>query len=286
MYFISGIATDANGHRMEAGKLSLKGKDVDAELSADTLTVEADTLDAVIDGDVTIDSIKADSVHATASGSVYAKDKSVYTANITAGEIILLAQGNIGTQTVPLVYDMPGSAKAPVFSSAAGSVHVMRKQTEKPVKPTGGGSGGNAGSGKSVWESDGKGWKHRGSDGRYIMNSWAYLQYMNNSYWYIFDKDGYMRTGWYQNANGQWFYLSEIHDGWYGHMLTGWQLINGRWYFLQITKDSTEGTMLTGWQLINGVWYYFSEAKDSTEGMLVSAAAPAGTVPSAAGTRM
>ena len=71
-----------------------------------------------------------------------------------------------------------------------------------------------------------------------------------------------MQFGWYRNANGEWYYLSVLHDGWFGHMLTGWQFIDGFWYYFTTDVKGSEGRMATGWYLIDGKWYYFETRED------------------------
>lgn len=66
---------------------------------------------------------------------------------------------------------------------------------------------------------DGKRWWWRNADGSYPANCWKLI----NHYWYLFDKDGYMLTGWQQ---------------WDSEKQT---VGEGEWYYLDTTEGSTEG---------------------------------------------
>ena len=99
----------------------------------------------------------------------------------------------------------------------------------------------------------------------YVKNSWDYLLWKGFRYWYHFDTDGFMQVGWFTDGFGNRFYLSVIHDNWYGHMLTDWQQIDGFWYYFTPTNSKYAGRMLTGWQFIGGKWYYF-ETRDNIKG--------------------
>ncbi len=133
------------------------------------------------------------------------------------------------------------------------------------------------------WEQQSNGkWKYRFSDGSYASNEWLLI----SNYWYFFDSDEYMYTGWLED-NGKIYYLQENSPGqgrmaigwkqiylssassaeWFyfkqnGVMATGWQHISNNvsssWYYL-----GSNGIMRTGWQRLSyqGVyhWYYFGD---------------------------
>ena len=86
-----------------------------------------------------------------------------------------------------------------------------------------------------VQSEDGR-WSYYRNDKRYE-NQWAYIYnpYAANNEkkedWFRFDADGMMCTGWYQEADGGWFYLHNKEDGRQGYMYTGWHVIDGRWYY-------------------------------------------------------
>ncbi len=61
-----------------------------------------------------------------------------------------------------------------------------------------------------------------------------------NGIWYRFDKDGYMITGWYQDANtGRWHYLDAS-----GAMVTGERKIDGTAYRFAEGPADMVGVML------------------------------------------
>lgn len=88
-------------------------------------------------------------------------------------------------------------------------------------------------------------------------DEWAYLW---NPYgrdgqetaWFAFDKNGRMRTGWYQDDSGNWFYLSPESDGALGHMVTGWSWINGACYYFNPVSDGTKGRLYQSEQTPDG----------------------------------
>jgi glucan-binding YG repeat protein len=100
--------------------------------------------------------------------------------------------------------------------------------------------------------------------------------------WYHFDDEGVMETGWFCDSDGQWYWLSESHDGKYGHMVEGffetggkrylavsdgmlaplyggWFEMNGLWYHFHTEHDGHFGEMDTGWVLSEGKWYWLGE---------------------------
>jgi hypothetical protein len=80
------------------------------------------------------------------------------------------------------------------------------------------------------WVKDETGWWYRYGDGTWIKGQWAYLSWENCYEWYYFGDDGYMKTGWFCDSDGKWYYLHPISDGTCGHMYTGWHLIGGKYY--------------------------------------------------------
>ena len=57
------------------------------------------------------------------------------------------------------------------------------------------------------WIKCGDRWQYLKSDGIFVRNKWEKI----NHHWYMFDKDGWMLTGW-QRKDGKWFYLEESGD--------------------------------------------------------------------------
>ena len=91
-------------------------------------------------------------------------------------------------------------------------------------------------------------WRYYGSDGRCVSNAWKQLPYKETMFWYHFGADGYMDTGWFKDADGNWYYLNPVSDGTQGTMKTGWlKDADGNWYYLNPVSDGTKGAMKTGW---------------------------------------
>lgn len=72
-----------------------------------------------------------------------------------------------------------------------------------------------------------------------------------NDKWYLFDADGWCKTGWvyyqtYQNKKDVWYYLDTIGCD----MAIGWKLVDGKWYYF-----NSNGEMQTGWIKDNGKDY-------------------------------
>ena len=123
------------------------------------------------------------------------------------------------------------------------------------------------------WVSDSVGWWYRYVDGTYPVSQT--VQIGNSTY--RFGADGYMRTGWVNEA-GSWFYHDAsgaqasgwVKDGssWYylnpatGQMVTGWILDGPTWYYL--TPGS--GAMATGWVKDGSAWYYMAPSGALTTG--------------------
>lgn len=94
------------------------------------------------------------------------------------------------------------------------------------------------------WMKDSIGWWYRYSDGSYPSNCWKYI----GNAWYAFDRNGYMRTGWFKD--NAWYYLEKS-----GAMVTGWKKINNVWYYF-----NGSGAMQTGWKYIGNSWYYMDSS--------------------------
>lgn len=120
---------------------------------------------------------------------------------------------------------------------------------------------------EKLWEQDSKGWRYK-EKGGYVTSAWRYLNWSGAPGWYYFGSDSYMKSGWFKDLDGNWYYLNPVSDGSQGKMITGWQFINGNWYYLNPVSDKTQGKMVTGWQNIDGKPYYFSEKADETLGAL------------------
>jgi lysozyme len=62
-------------------------------------------------------------------------------------------------------------------------------------------------------------------------------------YWYLFDVNGSMKTGWYEDTNGKYYYLSETTTDKFpqGAMVTGWIQLNSKWYYLYEATNESQG---------------------------------------------
>lgn len=113
-------------------------------------------------------------------------------------------------------------------------------------------------------------WSYYDSDGRRVFNVWKQLLYEGTMFWYHFGADGYMDTGWFKDADGNWYYLNPASDGTQGTMKTGWfKDTDGNWYYLNPVSDGTRGAMKTGWfKDVDGNWYYLNPVSDGTKGAM------------------
>ena len=113
-------------------------------------------------------------------------------------------------------------------------------------------------------------WSYYDSDGRRVFNVWKQLLYEGTMFWYHFGADGYMDTGWFKDADGNWYYLNQASDGTQGTMKTGWfKDVDGNWYYLNPVSDGTRGAMKTGWlKDADGNWYYLNPVSGGTQGAM------------------
>lgn len=113
-------------------------------------------------------------------------------------------------------------------------------------------------------------WRYYDSDGRRVSNAWKQITDNGMMNWYHFGADGYMDTGWFKDADGNWYYLDPASDGAQGTMKTGWlKDADGNWYYLNPVSNGTRGAMKTGWfKDVDGNWYYLNPASDGTQGAM------------------
>ena len=113
-------------------------------------------------------------------------------------------------------------------------------------------------------------WRYYDSDGRRVSNAWKQITDNGMMNWYHFGSDGYMDTGWFKDADGNWYYLNPASDGTQGAMKTGWfKDTDGNWYYLNPVSDGTRGAMKTGWfKDVDGNWYYLNPVSDGTKGAM------------------
>jgi hypothetical protein len=102
-----------------------------------------------------------------------------------------------------------------------------------------------------IWTQNGNGQWMYANDHTYT-NEWAAIQ---NPYadtaagqpafeWFRFDEASFMVTGWYQDTDGNRYYLNPVSDGTLGGMVTGWRWIDGKCYYFQKNSDGTKGALV------------------------------------------
>lgn len=181
-----------------------------------------------------------------------------------------------GTQTVTVIYRWNGAVYTDSFDVAV----TGTSSGGSSGSSSGGSSSRSAGSGKTgvpvpvqgdwIQEADGS-WSFRKQGGEKAVSEWIYTGNTGGegsiNSWYAFDEKGRMRTGWFMDVDGRWYYLNEAHDGTYGAMVTGWIFgKDGYWYYL----NPEDGAMMTGWKLIGGKWYYFHPLPDGLRGAMAA----------------
>lgn len=105
--------------------------------------------------------------------------------------------------------------------------NAVNKELEKP---------------KEGWVHNKIGWWYRYEDGTWPVSCWADLPCTGGTFRFLFDKNGYMLTGWQKaklDGGYYWFYLDPVN----GSMQKGWKKINGYWYYM----NPKNGVMYTGW---------------------------------------
>lgn len=82
-----------------------------------------------------------------------------------------------------------------------------------------------------TWKRDKTGWWIVKPDGSYPKNEWYRADLNGTLTWYLFDQQGYMRSGWFTDADGNTYFLHNQNDASFGAMYTGWNMIDGTWYY-------------------------------------------------------
>ena len=142
------------------------------------------------------------------------------------------------------------------------------KKTEKDPS----GPGAVFGSVTGLWSQNEHGyWMFKSGDALY-RDMWAYVfnpyakENQDQADWFRFDEQGYMKTGWHTDDDGNTYYLWPYQDGTQGHMVTGWRWIRGndgneRCYYFNPVSDGTRGRLFKnettpdGYQVNeDGVW--------------------------------
>ncbi|MGI6079651.1 MAG: InlB B-repeat-containing protein [Candidatus Avilachnospira sp.] len=70
-------------------------------------------------------------------------------------------------------------------------------------------------------------WRFKLADGIYAAGSWIKALWNNRYFWYHFNAEGYLDTGWFTDTDGNIYYLHPFHDGNFGYMYTGDHVIDG-----------------------------------------------------------
>lgn len=132
-----------------------------------------------------------------------------------------------------------------------------------------GGSSGSSGRGSSSvststsgsWTTDVNGWKYRKPDGSYVKSGWEQILWNQQYNWYHFDENGYCQGGWFTDTDGMIYYLYNVHDGEFGRMYTGWNVIDGKYYYFEPVAGNKQGhlyrntTTPDGYQVADdGTW--------------------------------
>ena len=65
------------------------------------------------------------------------------------------------------------------------------------------------------------------------------LEWNGQKNWYYFGSDTFMKTGWFQDDTGNWYYLNPKSDGFQGAMMTGWQQIDGEWFYFNTAENDS-----------------------------------------------
>lgn len=137
------------------------------------------------------------------------------------------------------------TSKKPASNPSYGS-NTSRNKNNLSVVPTVTTSSADLGDTTGIWKKDTIGWWYQKADSSYPSGCWLFIR----GKWYLFDKNGYMLTGWQKTGN-HWYYLHPVN----GDMEEGWKLIQSQWYYL----NPISGDMAIGWKLINNNWYFLTE---------------------------
>ncbi|MGP1350004.1 MAG: N-acetylmuramoyl-L-alanine amidase family protein [Stomatobaculum sp.] len=232
-----------------------------------------------------------DIAHAlSGNGAVSAEDRAELTTAIdTARGVLQKLSPRAMTSELTAAYDTLHALVEEIRKKISGVIPPGPTPPTPPPPPNGGGGGGGGGGRGGVssvsasagpglrstyrsgndgswdnFDSAAHGWAFRLTNGTRLKDQWADIVYTFNgvtrTHTYHFDAEGVMDSGWYKDSQGYWYYLSPVHDGWFGALQRGWHYDeqDKRWYYLSLVN----GSMLLGWQEIDGKWYYL--APDNT----------------------
>lgn len=105
--------------------------------------------------------------------------------------------------------------------------------------------------GGGTWRKDLKGWRFRPALGAEAKETWIYTVWNEESSWYYFGEDGYMRTGWLE-YKGIWYFLKA--DG--RMACREWLSVDGKWYYFDAEGGMLANTVTPdGYRVdVNGAW--------------------------------
>ena len=160
-------------------------------------------------------------------------------------------------ETAKAFTDALAAAQAVLKDEAATQAQVEKAATDLAVAKAG------------LKEKPADGWHQAGTDswqyaegGEYVKGAWV----SDGGEWYYMDANGFMLDGWMQDSDGNWYFLSQNHDGTFGAMVTGWVMSDGNWYYMNPNAGGPKGAMMTGWQWVNGKCYYLYEQTGGPKG--------------------
>ena len=147
-----------------------------------------------------------------------------------------------------------------VYSSGGTSANTL------PGTPTGtptgtplGGSplGGSSGSGAAGgYAAPAAGWFGGGDVWYYLVNQTPFTGWLaitQEEWYYMQPGTGLMKTGWF-NDGAYVYRLNTNHDGSFGKMLTGYQVVDGQTYYFNETHNGAYGAMYHDCYTPNGRW--------------------------------
>ena len=92
------------------------------------------------------------------------------------------------------------------------------------------------------WVQDNNGWWFKKTDGSYPKDQWFECTWNGTDNWYHFNANGYADCGWFTDKDGQKYFLHDQHDGKFGFMYTGWNMISGQWYYFNTAAKAGSST--------------------------------------------
>lgn len=209
-------------------------------------------------GTTTTNSLKVSSYNKEYTGSNSDRQDSKVTG------FSVRAIGNAGSNTRVVDGVWTGSADYSDYEEGYGSWYEAFEGVSSGTTQTSGSTTSTTTTGSSslpsyvvrgTWTDHGNGqWSFTDTNGYQYKGQWAAVDnsmYANTAAgqplfnWFLFDSNGYMYTGWYQDpSNGYWYYMQENSDGQRGRMVTGTYTINGVTYNFSDVSDGYRGHLI------------------------------------------